>query len=169
MIVESELLELARQRESAVESALAGMLLDPPHFLRREYRAYLARLLDRNRIMGPVEAIPQLNRVQGGFEELVCPELSFSSGARLEFNVRLEQEQGGWLVRRFHFCLDLPQQRRINRVRIELNPEGSHNPLEVPRCHMHIDNSQAHIPFPVMNPRLILHVICDQIEPDVGS
>jgi hypothetical protein len=53
-------------------------------------------------------------------------------------------------------------------VRIHLNPATLHDPLRVPRCHLHVGDSQAHIPFPIMNPRLILSLICEHIEPDFG-
>jgi hypothetical protein len=54
-------------------------------------------------------------------------------------------------------------------VRSHLNEISSHDPLAIPRCHMHIADSEAHVPFPVMNPRLILYLICEHIEPDFGT
>ncbi len=115
------------------------------------------------------ETVPRLTTVLGGLNELACDDAKFSSGARLQFNIQLEQEQRGWLVRRFRFHLHLPQTRSIKMVRIHLNPETWHDPVAVPRCHMHIGNSQAHVPFPVMDPRLILHLICEHLEPDIGT
>ena len=50
-----------------------------------------------------------------------------------------------------------------------LNAHSWHDPFARPRCHMHIGNSQAHVPFPAMDPRLILYLICEHIEPDVGA
>ena len=79
----------------------------------------------------------------------------------------MEQEQGGWLVKRFKFHLHLAR-RSINMVRIHLNQEGGHDPLNVPRCHFHIGDSKAHIPFPIMSPRLTLHLLCEYVEPDLG-
>jgi hypothetical protein len=101
--------------------------------------------------------------------ELACPETEFSSGARLTFNIQFEQTQRGWLVRRFRFHVRLPQPRRIKMVRIHLNPETWHDPLVVPRCNINIGDSKAHVPFPVMDPRLILHRMCEHVEPDFGT
>ena len=110
----------------------------------------------------------ELARVQGDLNQLDCPKAEFSSGARLGFRVELEATQRGWLVRRFRFHLHLPPARSIDMVRIHLNSEASHDPLVVPRCHAHIGRSLAHIPFPIMDPRLILHLICERLEPDFG-
>ena len=129
MSIEDELLRLARQRESATEDALAAMVLDRPDLLRRQLREYLFRQFDRHRIKRPDERIPQLATVQGGVNELACPELEFSSGGRLAFDIQLEEEQRGWLVKRFRFHVHLPQPRRINMVRIHLNAEAWHDPL----------------------------------------
>ncbi len=169
MSVEGELLQLAREREAATEGALSGMLLEQPDHLRRQLRAYLSRQVDRGRIRRTDERIPRLATVQNGLRELACSELQFSSSTRLEFNIQLEKEQRGWLVKRFRFHVYLPRERSINMVRIHLNPATWHDPLTVPRCHMHIGNSHAHVPFPVMGPRLILHLICEHIEPDFGA
>jgi hypothetical protein len=32
-----------------------------------------------------------------------------------------------------------------------------------------IGDSQAHVLFPIMSPRLIVHLICEHIEPDLGA
>jgi hypothetical protein len=53
-------------------------------------------------------------------------------------------------------------------IRIHLNREGGHDPLNVPQCHFHIGDSKAHVPFPIMSPRLMVHLICEHIEPDLG-
>src|SRR5207248_9864326 len=37
-------------------------------------------------------------------------------------------------------------------------PQRGADPLAVPRCHMHIGDSKAPVPFPLMDPRLILHL-----------
>jgi hypothetical protein len=79
----------------------------------------------------------------------------------------LDREQRGWRVMLFEFHLRLPSERNINMVRIELNSQASYDPL-IPRCHLHVGGSQAHIPFPIMNPRLILSLVCEHIEPDFG-
>jgi hypothetical protein len=163
-----KLLQLAREREARTEDALAGILLEPPDRLQRELRHYLSRQVDYDRMKRTDEKIPQLTQVQGGFNELACPDAEFSSGARLEFRIQLETSQCGWLVKRFRFHVYLAQARSIDMVRIHLNEETPHDPLTVPRCHMHIGNSRAHIPFPIMDPRLILHLICDYLEPDFG-
>jgi hypothetical protein len=166
--IENELLRLARAREANTEGALAEMLLEPPNQLLRHFRAYLTRQVDYGRRKSTDEKIVQLAAVQGGLNELVCPKAEFSSGARLEFKIQLEEEQHGWLVKRFQFHVHLPRTRSINMVRIHLNAEESHEPLVVPRCHMHIGKSKAHVPFPIMDPRLILHLICEGVEPDFG-
>lgn len=168
MSIEDELLRLARERESATGDALNEMILDPPHLLGRQLRAYLARQVDRGRIRRPDDRIPQLATVQGGLNELTCSGLEFTSDARLEFRIQLQEDQPGWLVKRFRFHVHLPQRRSINMVRIHLNAEAWHDPLSVPRCHMHVGGSRAHVPFPVTDPRLILHLVCEHIEPDFG-
>jgi len=60
-------------------------------------------------------------------------------------------------------------ERQVKMLRIHLNGEPWYDPLTVPRCHLHIGDSRAHIPFPVTNPRLILHLLCEHIEPDLGG
>jgi hypothetical protein len=169
LTLEEELLLLARQRENTAVSHLADIELAPPDSLRRQIRADLHRQVDRGRVKRPNERIPHLTTVVGGVNELECRELEFASGTRLEFLIRFEESQRGWLMKQFQFHIFLAHSRRIKMVRIHLNPESSHDPLTVPRCHLHIDDSAAHIPFPIMNPRLILHVICEHIEPDFGS
>lgn len=166
MNIENELLRLAREREHKAEGALTEMLLEPPDRLRRQLRDYLSRQVDHGRMKRTDERIPQLAAAPGGLNELACPETEFSSGARLEFRIQLEATQRGWLVRQFHFHLHFPRARSINMVRIHLKAEAWHDPLKVPRCHMHIGNSRAHIPFPIMDPRLILYLICERLEPD---
>ena len=160
MNIEGDLLQLARDRETRTEGALDEMLREPPDRLLRQLRAYLARQVDRGRMKRTDEKIPHITTVTGGLNELACPEVQFSSGARLNFNIQLQQEQGGWLIRRFRFHVHLPKSRSIKMVRIHLNGDQWHDPLVVPRCHMHIDRSNAHVPFPVMDPRLILDFIC---------
>jgi hypothetical protein len=53
-------------------------------------------------------------------------------------------------------------------VRIHLNPQSVRDPLRVPRCHLHIGASHAHVPFPIMPPLLMLDFICTDLEADVG-
>jgi hypothetical protein len=166
--IEKELLQLAREREHKAEGALTEMLLEPPDRLRRQLRDYLSRQVDHGRMKRTDEKIPQLAQIQGDLSELACPEAKFSSGARFEFRIQLEATQRGWFMKQFHFHLRFPRARSINMVRIHLKAEGWHDPLVIPRCHMHIGNSRAHIPFPIMDPRLILHLICECIEPDFG-
>jgi hypothetical protein len=96
--IENELLRLAREREAKTEGALAEMLLEPPDRLRRQLRAYLSRQVDRGRMKRTDEKIPQLAAIQGGLNELACPKAEFSSGARLEFKIQLEEKQRGWLA-----------------------------------------------------------------------
>ena len=165
MSIEEELAELARQRES-VDDADRNYLLPEPAILLRQLRAYLARQADYGRIRRTNEKIPQLTAVPGGLDELACPSIRFSSGCRLDFNIRLVKRQQGWMLHQFKFHLRLP--RKVHMVRIHLNTVPSREPHVVPRCHLHIGDSKAHIPFPLMNPRLILDLLCERIEPDLG-
>jgi len=163
-----ELLRLAREREANVERTLGEMLLEPPERLGRQMRDYLSRQVDHGRMKRTDEKLPHLATVQGGINQLSCPRAEFSSGARLHFDIQLQHEQRGWIVKRFRFLVHLAQPRSMSMIQIHLNAETSHDPLAVPRCHMHIGDSEAHLPFPVMHPRLILHLLCELIEPDVG-
>lgn len=165
MSPEDELVELARHREAATEDALLGMILDAPHSLRRQVREYLRRQVDYRRIKRPDEGIPQLETIPGGINELTCPSVDFLSDARLDFKIQFEENQRGWFVKQFQFHVPAP--RSIRMVRIHLNAATVRDPLAVPRCHMHVDG-KAHVPFPIMNPRLILYLICEHIEPDFG-
>jgi hypothetical protein len=165
--VEDELLHLARERENATQAALQGMSFEPD-YLRRQLRQYLSRQVEQARMKRPDDRVPQLTKAQDDLYELACPEVEFSDGGRLLFSIHLEESRRGWVVGQFKFELHLPSSRNINMVRIELNSQASHDPLRVPRCHLHVDDSQAHIPFPIMNPRLILSLICEHIEPDFG-
>lgn len=58
-------------------------------------------------------------------------------------------------------------------LRIHLNAQQWHDSLRVPRCHFHVargrEPGKARIPFPVMNPLLVLHLICEVIEPDFAG
>src|ERR1035438_7303744 len=151
MSIEDELLQLARDRELAIQGAFNSMLLDPPHIVRSPLRAYLSRQVDYGRIEHTNDTVPQLTSPGGGLEHLTCPRLQFLSGAKLEFDIVLEQHQGGWLVRRFFFHVRFPRPRRIGMVRIHLKPDITwRDPLAVPLCHLHVDGSRPHVPFPVM-------------------
>jgi hypothetical protein len=164
--LEDDLLALARDRENASESNLSLMMVDHPDKLRRHLRHYLAEQTNHGRLKQTYE-VPRLDALEGGLQELVCEGIEFWSDCKLSFNIQMEQEQGGWFVGRFRFHLHLVR-RNINMVRIHLNQECGHDPLNVPRCHFHIGDSKAHIPFPLMSPRLMLHLLCDHIEPDLG-
>lgn len=161
-----ELEALARHREEAYQSSLSEMLLDHPAKLRRQLRSYLAEQTDHGRLKHSYDA-PRLATLEGGLQELACDEVEFRSDSKLSFHIQMESEQRGWLVKRFKFHLHLVG-RRINMVRIHLNQAGGRDPLIVPRCHFHLADSQAHIPFPIMSPRLMLHLLCEHIEPDLG-
>jgi len=143
---EAELEALARDRENAYLSSLALMLVDHPGTLRLQLRHYLAEQANNGRLKQTYN-VPRLDTHEGGLQELVCEDVEFRSDSRLNFNVEMEREQTGWLVKRFKFHLHLAR-RRINMVRIHLNQEVGHDPLNVPRCHFHIGDSKAHIPFP---------------------
>jgi hypothetical protein len=163
---EDELQALARDRESAYQSSLSLMMVDHRGMLRRQLRYYLLEQTIHGRLKKTCD-VPRLDTHMGGLQELVCEEVEFRSDSRLSFIVEMEQEQTGWLVKRFKFHLHLAR-RSINMIRIHLNQEVGHDPLTVPRCHFHIGDSKAHIPFPIMSPRLMLHLICEHIEVDLG-
>lgn len=169
MSIEGELLQLARDRENKTQDSLAQLLLEPPDRLRRQMRAYFARKAECHRIRRTNEKIPQLTTVQGGLNELACPGLEFLSGTRLEFKMRLEEDRRGWLLKQFQFHVFPPGARRVPMLQIHLNIGASHDPLTVPRCHMHIGDSRAHVPFPIIHPGLILYLICEHIEPELGA
>jgi hypothetical protein len=165
--LEDELLALARDRETAYQLSLSQMVTDHPGKLRLQLRHYLAEQADRGRLRRTDDRFPRLETREGGLQELVCEEVEFRSDSMLSFNIQIEQKQSGWLVKRFKFRLRLAE-RRISMIQIHLNQEGWHDPLSVPRCHFHIGDSKAHIPFPIMSPRLMLHLLCEHIEPDLG-
>lgn len=160
---------LARERDDATEHALTGLLIEGPSRLLRDLRTYLSRQADQGRIRKTNEKIPRLETGAAGLNQLTCDELRFCSGARLDFKIHLETYQAGWAIKRFQFHIQLPHARSIRMVRVHLNIQGWHDPLSVPRCHLHIDNSQAHVPFPIMNPLLVLHLMCEHIEADFGT
>jgi hypothetical protein len=163
---EDELKALARDRENAYHSSLTQMMVDHPGALRRQLRHYLAEQADYGKLKQTYDHVPRLESQAGGLQELVCEEVEFWSDSST-FNVQMEQERTGWLIKRFRFHLHLSR-RSINMIRIHLNLEPGHDPLNVPRCHFHIGDCKAHIPFPAMSPRLLLHLLCEQIEPDLG-
>jgi hypothetical protein len=145
------------------------MELESPDRLRRQLRADLGRQVDKGRIKHTNEKIPELETIEGGLNELICRNLTFISGARLDFKLQLKHGQRGSLVKQFQFHIKLPDERKVKMVRIHLNVDTSHDPLKTPRCHFHVDDSKAHVPFPTMNPRLILDLICEHIERDFGT
>ncbi len=164
---EDELLLMARERESASEASLASMWLDHPSKLRLQLRSDLARQVDLDRLKRSDDRVVSLNPPANGLQELVCPDVEFRSDSKLNFKIELKGLQQGWLVRRFWFHLHLSG-RKIQMVRIHLNDKVGHDPLRVPRCHFHVGDSKAHIPFPIMSPRLMVHLICEHIGPDLG-
>jgi hypothetical protein len=165
--LEDELLQMARDRESASEAALSRMWLDLPGTLLRQLRNDLAVQVDLHRIKRSDERVVQLRTKDGNLQELFCEGVEFVSESKLAFDLEMERQQPGWLVRRFRFSLHLID-RPVKMVRIHLNGEVGHDPVKVARCHLHIDNSNPHIPFPIMNPRLLVHFICEHIEPHLG-
>jgi hypothetical protein len=167
--IEDELQRLALEREQSFESALVELDLGPPDLLLRQMRAYLAEQVDHRRIKRLAEKPVQLIQKTDGIQELACHAVQFASGSRLDFNIRMKQQQTGWRITQFKFHLRLPPARKVNMVRVHLNVKGTWDALIVPRCHLHIGGGKrSHIPFPIMSPRLTLHVVCDAIEPDVG-
>jgi hypothetical protein len=142
------------------------MILEHPSKLRLQLRHYLAEQTNHGKLKRTYDE-PRLETHVGGLQELVCEEVEFQSESRLSFNILMEEEHTGWFVKRFNFDLHL-ERRSINMIRIELKQKMGRDPLRVPRCHFHIGDSKAHIPFPIMNPRLMLHLICEHIEVDLG-
>jgi hypothetical protein len=165
--LEDELLSMALDRENASEANVARMLLGPPSRLRLQLRSDLARQVDLRRLKRSDDQVVHLTPPTNSFQELVCSAVEFWSGSILNFRIELESIQQGWLVKRFQFHLHLSS-RGIKMVRIHLNEKVGHDPVKVPRCHFHIGDSRAHIPFPIMSPRLMVHLICEHIEPDLG-
>ena len=117
---EDELKALARDRETACQSSLSQMMVDHPGTLRRQLRHYLAEQANCRRLKQTYDDVPRLETQAGGLQELVCDEVEFRSDSRLTFNVQMEREQTGWLIRRFKFHLHLSK-RSINMIRIHLN------------------------------------------------
>jgi hypothetical protein len=168
--LDDELKRLALQREQAFELALDDLDLEPPDRLLRQLRAYLADQEDYARIKQFEEKSVHLVQEADGIQELACDTVRFASGSMLDFKVRMEKHQTGWRIVQFMFHLRLPTTRMIGMVRIHLNTHRTRDPLIVPRCHIHIgDGKRAHVPFPIMSPRLTLHLLCNQIEPDIGT
>ena len=96
-------------------------------------------------------------------------EITFVSGARADFNIVVAKNQTGWIIRTFEFHVRLAPKRKVQMVRIDLNDGPSWNDaLRIPMCHFHIDESEPHLAFPILSPRLLLHTLCEQIEPHFG-
>lgn len=158
---------MAREREQGLDAMLATMWLEHPGRLRRQLRKDLADQVDLGRLKHLDDNVINLGPPTNSSQELLCPGVEFRSNSKLDFKLDLEERQQGWLVRRFQFHLHLSG-RHIPMIRIHLNERVGHDPVRVPRCHIHIGDSQAHIPFPIMSPRLMVHLICEHIEPDLG-
>jgi hypothetical protein len=164
--LEDELNELAWDRERTYEAVRQGTIQQHPSKLLRQLRAYLAELADHGKLKRTYD-LPRSVTRPGDVTEVICDGVEFASDSLLSFSVLLESSQQGWLLTEFEFHLAL-QGRRVGHVRIHLTRTGAHDPLRVPRCHIHIDNSDPHIPFPIMNPRLTVHLMCEHIEPEIG-
>ena len=168
MSIDDDLQRLALKREDAFESALDELDLDPPDFLLRQMRAYLADREDHGRIKRFAEKSVQLSQQTDGIQDLECHAVQFASGSSLDFNIRIKKRQTGWRMTQFKFHLHLPPARKVNMVRVHLNVKRTRDALIVPRCHLHIGGGKrAHVPFPIMSPRLTLQLVCEVIEPDV--
>lgn len=167
MTLETELLALARQRDGITQTALEELIVSGPDHLLRQIRYYMSRQADHGRFRNLREKAIQLTLLDQISQEL-STNLEFSSGSKLTFKIRLNKNQRGWVVTQFQFHVKLMQPRRVGMVRIHLNAAEWHDPLSIPRCHLHVDSSRPHIPFPVCDPRLILHLVCEHIEPDIG-
>ena len=160
---EDDLQSLARDREEEYQSRISQMVLDHPGTLRRQLRHYLAEQANRGTLKKTYDNVPRLVTHDENVHELVCEGVEFWSDSRLSFEIKLERDQRGWLVRQFRFELLLTG-RSINRFSVHLNAAAGYDPLKIPRCHFHVGNTEAHIPFPIMSPRLTLHLLCEYIE-----
>ena len=161
----ARLSELASRRDTDVQNAITEMVLDPPNSILREMRFYLSRRVDSRRIENISEKVIVLNVRNHGITALICPEIEFLSGAKLKFEVEMESTQVGWKVKSFEFHLSLPEST-VKMIQFHMMGKEPINSLDVPRCHLHIGTSKTHLPFPFMDPRLILYLICDHLERD---
>jgi hypothetical protein len=167
--IDEELMELARERDKEIQSALTAMKLDEPDVLRRQLRAYLRRQVDRGRLKRADSSVPEIDALGQDSVRLSCHDLAFTSGSRLTFEITLNKRQAGWVIQKFEFHVRLAPKRKVKMVRIDLNASDLwHDALRIPRCHFHIDESEPHLAFPVLNPRLLLYTMCEQIEPAFG-
>lgn len=162
MSVEGELLRLAREREASTDDL--ARLDGQPSDLGRQLRSYLSLQVDRGWVKRTDERVVQYESLPEGRVKLSCNGLDFESGARLKFTVQLVDERHFWLLRQFEFDVI---HARSHVLSIHLNPEASRKSLDVPRCHFHIGEGEVHLPFPIMHPLLILHVICKYIAPSL--
>ena len=137
---------MAREREKASEEIVANMWLEDPGLLLRQLRNDLGRQVDKRRVKRTDDRVVRLEPLPLGLAELVCPIVEFCSGSKLDFRIQLAKQQQGWLVNRFKFHLRFSE-RVIKMVRIHLNQTVGHNPVAVPRCHLHVGDSKAHNPF----------------------
>lgn len=166
MSLVGELDELAWERERGYETNRKGAIQEDPSKLLRQLRAYLAELADHGKLKRSYDSPRSVARPDD-VTELICDSVEFASDSLLSFRILLERSQQGWLLREYEFHLALVG-RRVGHVRIHLKRTGAYDPLRVPRCHLHIDNSDPHIPFPITNPRLTAHLMCEHIEPEIG-
>lgn len=167
MSLDDELIALAREHEKSYELTRTCTIHESPSMLLRQLRAYLARLADHRKLKRTYEQ-PRSETKTNNITALIAEGIEFASDSVFSFKIFLEQRQHGWLMREFEFHLALVG-RRVQHIRIHLKRDGAYDPLRVPRCHVHIDTSDPHIPFPIMNPRLTVHLICEHIEPNIGS
>jgi len=95
-------------------------------------------------------------------EELVCQGVEFATGSRLSFSLKMVDHRGRWSMLSFEFDLHLSG-RKVEMIQVHLNERGSPEPDRVPRCHLHVRPSDAHIPFPATGPRLIVNLLCEHV------
>jgi hypothetical protein len=160
---EDELLELARQRHR-LGSDPEQLKVDHPETLLRQIRHYLAEQSNRRRLKKSYDG-PRLTDHAREIKKIESDEIEFHSDSKLTFSIELHQDRYRWEVKHFEFNLHIPG-RAVDRVRIDLNLNHDADPVRVPRCHFHIGDGDAHIPFPLMSLRLTLHLLCEHIEPD---
>ena len=134
----------------------------------RQFRYYLSRQVDRRRLNNFKEKQVSLTQVAGGFQELTCHPIKFCSNSELQFKIQMENTHIGCIVRQFNFSLKLGEAGSVKMVRIHLNSTVARDPAMVPRCHIHIDGSHPHLPFPALNPLLTLQILCEYVEPAIG-
>lgn len=160
--------------ERRTDSNLDVLNLPAPHACFREIRFYLQRMTDTGRTTNGTRALSQRVVDTGEMQITAGPSIfrepsencvEFRSRAKLAFGVTLRVENARTRLLSYRFHLQLLPTSGIRFVRIDLNPVGHNDPLQVPRSHIHPGFPQIHLPYPVMTPLEVLDRIFHVIEP----